>query len=78
MSPAGGRRRLPRGVFSIEDQQLTLPDPIALDTNFVVAALAPPEPFLEQPLGCRKAIEPPIRRVSAFPAGSATVAVQAP
>ena len=39
MSPAGGRRRLTRGVFSIEDQQLTLPDPIALDTSFVVEAL---------------------------------------
>jgi predicted nucleic acid-binding protein len=45
MSPAGGRRRLTRGVFSIEDQQLTLPDPIALDTSFVVEALLATQPL---------------------------------
>jgi len=45
MSPAGGRRRVTRGVFSIEDQQLTLPDPIALDTSFVVEALLATQPL---------------------------------
>ena len=45
MSPAGGRRRLTRGVFSIEDQQLTLPDPVALDTSFVVEALLATQPL---------------------------------
>jgi hypothetical protein len=45
MSPAGGRRHLTRGVFSIEDQQLTLPDPIALDTSFVVEALLATQPL---------------------------------
>lgn len=45
MSPAGGRRRLTRGVLSIEDQQLTLPDPIALDTSFVVEALLATQPL---------------------------------
>jgi len=36
MSPTGGRRPVPRGVFAIEDQQLLLPDPIALDTSFAL------------------------------------------
>lgn len=45
MSPAGGHRRLTRGVFSIEDQQLTPPDPIALDTSFVVEALLATQPL---------------------------------
>lgn len=45
MSPAGGHTRLTRGVFSIEDQQLTLPDPIALDTSFVVEALLATQPL---------------------------------
>lgn len=45
MSPANGRTRLTRGVFSIEDQQLTLPDPIALDTSFVVEALLATQPL---------------------------------
>jgi predicted nucleic acid-binding protein len=45
MSPAGGHIRLTRGVFSIEDQQLTLPDPIALDTSFVVEALLATQPL---------------------------------
>jgi hypothetical protein len=44
MSPEGGRKRLTRGVFSIEDQQLTLPDPITLDTSFVVEALLATQP----------------------------------
>jgi hypothetical protein len=35
MSPTCGRRPIPRGVFAIEDQQLLLPDPIALDTSFL-------------------------------------------
>jgi hypothetical protein len=39
MSPTGGCRPVPRGVFASEDQQLLLPDPIALDTSFVVEAL---------------------------------------
>lgn len=45
MSPEGGRKRLTRGVFSIEDQQLTLPDPIALDTSFVVETLLATQPL---------------------------------
>src|SRR5580692_219590 len=45
MSPKGGRKWLTRGVFSIEDQQLTLPDPIALDTSFVVEALLATQPL---------------------------------
>jgi predicted nucleic acid-binding protein len=45
MRPAGGHRHLTRGVFSIEDQQLTLPDPIALDTSFVVEALLATQPL---------------------------------
>ncbi len=38
MSPTGGRRPATRGVFAIEHQELLLPDPIALDTSFVVEA----------------------------------------
>ena len=45
MSPTGGRRPVPRGVFAIEDQQLLLPDPIALDTSFVVEALLATQPL---------------------------------
>lgn len=45
MSPTGGRKRVTRGVFAIEDQQLTLPDPIALDTSFVVEALLATQPL---------------------------------
>ncbi len=45
MSPTGGRRPVPRGVFAIEDQQLLLPDPIALDTSFVVEALLTTQPL---------------------------------
>ena len=40
MSVTGGRRpALTRGVFAIEQEQLALPDPLALDTSFVVEAL---------------------------------------
>jgi len=46
MSPAGRHRPVPtRGVFAIEDQQLLLPDPIALDTSFVVDALLATQPL---------------------------------
>jgi predicted nucleic acid-binding protein len=45
MSPTGGRRPVPRGVFAIEDQQFLLPDPIALDTSFVVEALLTTQPL---------------------------------
>jgi predicted nucleic acid-binding protein len=46
MSPPGGRLPAPtRGVFAIEDQQLLLPDPIALDTSFVVNALLATQPL---------------------------------
>ncbi len=45
MSPTGGRQPVPRGVFAIEDQQLLLPDPIALDTSFVVEALLTTQPL---------------------------------
>lgn len=39
MTPLGGRRPATRGVYAIEDEELLLPDPIALDTSFVVEAL---------------------------------------
>ncbi len=46
MSPAGGHRPvLTRDVFAIEDQELLLPDPIALDTSFVVNALTATQPL---------------------------------
>jgi predicted nucleic acid-binding protein len=46
MSPPGGRRPVPtRGVFAIEQEQLVLPDPIALDTSFVVEALLATQPL---------------------------------
>jgi predicted nucleic acid-binding protein len=46
MSPTGGRRPVvTRGVFAIEEQQLVLPDPIALDTSFVVEALLSTQPL---------------------------------
>jgi len=45
MSPTGGRRTATRGVFAIEDQALVLPDPIALDTSFVVEALLSTQPL---------------------------------
>jgi predicted nucleic acid-binding protein len=45
MTPAGGRRSPTRGVFAVEDQALLLPDPIALDTSFVVEALIATQPL---------------------------------
>jgi predicted nucleic acid-binding protein len=46
MSPIGGRRPVvTRGIFAIEQQQLVLPDPIALDTSFVVEALTATQPL---------------------------------
>src|SRR5271167_2278960 len=45
MAPPGGRRPATRGVFAIEDQELLLPDPIALDTSFVVEALIATQPL---------------------------------
>ncbi len=45
MSPTGGRRPATRGVFAIEDQELLLPDPIALDTSFIVEALLSTQPL---------------------------------
>jgi predicted nucleic acid-binding protein len=41
MSSRSGRRSSTQGVHAIEDQELLLPDPIALDTSFVVEALIP-------------------------------------
>ncbi len=46
MSGVGSRRpALTRGVFAIEDHELLLPDPIALDTSFVVEALLTTQPL---------------------------------
>jgi hypothetical protein len=46
MSGAGSRRPVvTRGVFAIEDHELLLPDPIALDTGFVVEALLANQPL---------------------------------
>jgi predicted nucleic acid-binding protein len=46
MTPTGGRRPVPtRGVFAIEQEQLVLPDPIALDTSFVLDALTATQPL---------------------------------
>ena len=45
MTPPGGRRRAARGVFAIEEEELLLPDPIALDTSFVVEALIATQPL---------------------------------
>jgi len=39
MTPAGRRPSATRDVFAIEEPELLLPDPIALDTSFVVEAL---------------------------------------
>jgi len=36
---------VPRGIFAIEQEQLALPDPIALDTSFVVEALLATQPL---------------------------------
>ena len=40
-----GRRAGTRGVFAIEDPALLLPDPIALDTSFVVEATISTQPL---------------------------------
>ncbi len=45
MSPTDGRRPVPHHVFAIEDEKLLLPDPIALDTSFVVEALLTTQPL---------------------------------
>lgn len=46
MSPTGGRRPVVfLGVFALEQEQLALPDPIALDTSFVVEALLATQPL---------------------------------
>ncbi len=46
MSPTGGHRPVPtRGVFALEQEQLELPDPLALDTSFVVDALTATQPL---------------------------------
>ena len=45
MSPRGGRRPVLHNVFAIEDDQLALPDLVALDTSFVVEALLTTQPL---------------------------------
>jgi hypothetical protein len=45
MAPAGVRRSPTRGVFAVEDQALLLPNPIALDTSFLVEALIATQPL---------------------------------
>ncbi len=45
MTPAGRRPSATRGVFAIEEPELLLPDPIALDTSFVVEALIATQPL---------------------------------
>lgn len=45
MPPPGRRRSPTRGVFAIEDPALLLPDPIAIDTSFVVEALIATQPL---------------------------------
>lgn len=44
MNATAGRRSPTRGVFAIEEPELLLPDPIALDTSFVVEALIATQP----------------------------------
>lgn len=44
-SPGGRRAAATRGVFAIEEPELLLPDPIALDTSFVVEALIATQPL---------------------------------
>jgi hypothetical protein len=39
MISPGGREPATRGVFALEAQELLLPNPMALDTSFVVEAL---------------------------------------
>jgi predicted nucleic acid-binding protein len=45
MTPPAGRRPATRGVFAIEEAGLLLPNPIALDTSFVVEALIATQPL---------------------------------
>ncbi|MGH2878438.1 MAG: hypothetical protein ACRDK4_02370 [Solirubrobacteraceae bacterium] len=45
MTPPGGRRAATRGVFAIEEDEILLPDPIMLDTSFVVEALIATQPL---------------------------------
>lgn len=45
MAVSGGRRPASRGVFAIEESELLLPDPVALDTSFVVEALIATQPL---------------------------------
>jgi predicted nucleic acid-binding protein len=45
MTPAAGRRAATRGVFAIEEPGLLLPNPVALDTSFVVEALIATQPL---------------------------------
>jgi predicted nucleic acid-binding protein len=44
MQGSGGRRPATRGIFAIEDHEFLLPNPIALDTSFVVEALIATQP----------------------------------
>jgi hypothetical protein len=44
MTPAGGRLPATRGVFAIEEPELLLPNPVALDTSFMVEALIATQP----------------------------------
>ncbi len=45
MTPTGWRPPATRSVFAIEDAELLLPNPIALDTSFVVEALIATQPL---------------------------------
>jgi predicted nucleic acid-binding protein len=45
MTAQSGRQPAPRGVLAIEEQQLVPPNPIALDTSFVVEALLATQPL---------------------------------
>jgi predicted nucleic acid-binding protein len=45
MTPPGGHQPTTRGVFAIEEAELLLRDPIALDTSFVVEALIDTQPL---------------------------------
>jgi hypothetical protein len=45
VAPARGGWPATRGVFAIEEPELLLPDPIALDTSFVVKALISTQPL---------------------------------
>ncbi len=45
MTPLGGRHTTAHGVFAVEQHELLLPNPIALDTSFVVEALIATQPL---------------------------------